>query len=99
MEGLLDVCSVISAVAWLSVAQREALVAARILGEFSDLTVKLIEELNYDFYWAVNETSKILSKVQEDSYDGDDLKDYDLRECDNSMEVNDMSSPVPSQHE
>ncbi|CAB4495854.1 hypothetical protein RhiirA5_375055 [Rhizophagus irregularis] len=78
---------------------KEALVAARILGEFSDLTVKLIEELNYDFYWAVNETSKILSKVQEDSYDGDDLKDYDLRECDNSMEVNDMSSPVPSQHE
>ncbi|CAB4376606.1 unnamed protein product [Rhizophagus irregularis] len=78
---------------------KEALVTARILGEFSDLTVKLIEELNYDFYWAVNETLKILSKVQGDSYDGDDLKNYDLGECDNSMEVNDMSSPVPSQHE
>ncbi|PKK64330.1 hypothetical protein RhiirC2_787667 [Rhizophagus irregularis] len=75
------------------------LVAAKILGELSDLTAKLIEELNYDFYWAVNETSKILSKVQGDSYDGDDLKDYDLGERDNSMEVDDTSSPVPPQHE
>ncbi|CAB4495503.1 unnamed protein product [Rhizophagus irregularis] len=78
---------------------QEALVAAKILGELSDLIAKLIEELNYDFYWAVNETSKIFSKVQEDSYDGDDLKDYDLGERDNSMEVDDTSSPVPSQHE
>ncbi|UZO07646.1 uncharacterized protein OCT59_027925 [Rhizophagus irregularis] len=77
----------------------QALVAAKILGELSDLIAKLIEELNYDFYWAVNETSKIFSKVQEDSYDGDDLKDYDLGERDNSMEVDDTSSPVPPQHE
>ncbi|CAB5364893.1 unnamed protein product [Rhizophagus irregularis] len=81
------------------VESSEALVAAKILGELSDLTAKLIEELNYDFYWAVNETSKILSKVQGDSYDGDDLKDYDLGERDNSMEVDDTSSPVPPQHE
>ncbi|PKC11706.1 hypothetical protein RhiirA5_373659 [Rhizophagus irregularis] len=85
-------------VAW-SEEDEEALVAAKILGELSDLIAKLIEELNYDFYWAVNETSKIFSKVQEDSYDGDDLKDYDLGERDNSMEVDDTSSPVPSQHE
>ncbi|CAB4381336.1 unnamed protein product [Rhizophagus irregularis] len=85
-------------VAW-GEEDEEALVAAKILGELSDLTAKLIEELNYDFYWAVNETSKILSKVQGDSYDGDDLKDYDLGERDNSMEVDDTSSPVPPQHE
>ncbi|CAG8759414.1 hypothetical protein GLOIN_2v1785336 [Rhizophagus irregularis DAOM 181602=DAOM 197198] len=84
-------------VAWSE--EDEALVAAKILGELSDLIAKLIEELNYDFYWAVNETSKIFSKVQEDSYDGDDLKDYDLGERDNSMEVDDTSSPVPPQHE
>ncbi|CAB4383245.1 unnamed protein product [Rhizophagus irregularis] len=79
--------------------QEALLVAAKILGELSDLTAKLIEELNYDFYWAVNETSKILSKIQRDSYNGDDLKDYDLGERDNSIEVDDTSSPVPPQHE
>ncbi|CAB5161282.1 unnamed protein product [Rhizophagus irregularis] len=58
----------------------EALVAGRIMMEFSDLTTKLHQELNYDFYWAVNETSKILSKVLGMPYDDDDLEDYDLGE-------------------
>ncbi|CAB4414185.1 unnamed protein product [Rhizophagus irregularis] len=59
---------------------KEALVAGRIMMEFSDLTTKLHQELNYDFYWAVNETSKILSKVLGMPYDDDDLEDYDLGE-------------------
>ncbi|CAB4387414.1 unnamed protein product [Rhizophagus irregularis] len=59
---------------------QEALVAGRIMMEFSDLTTKLHQELNYDFYWAVNETSKILSKVLGMPYDDDDLEDYDLGE-------------------
>ncbi|CAG8504193.1 12444_t:CDS:2 [Funneliformis mosseae] len=45
-----------------------------------------IPELNYDFYWAANEISKILSKVKGVTYDDDDLEGYDLGECDNSME-------------
>jgi hypothetical protein len=65
---------------------REALVAGRILIEFTDLTAKLHQELNYDPYWAINETSRILSKVRGVAYDGDDLEWYDLGECDNSME-------------
>ncbi|CAG8548088.1 205_t:CDS:2 [Funneliformis caledonium] len=64
----------------------EALVVGRILIEFSNLTTKLHQELNYDFYWAVNETSKILSKVLEIPYDDDDLEDYNLRERDISIE-------------
>ncbi|CAG8688707.1 14983_t:CDS:2, partial [Acaulospora morrowiae] len=58
---------------------KEALVAARKLEEFSNLTTVLHQELNYDFYWAVNETSRILSKAIGEEYD-------DLEECDNSME-------------
>jgi hypothetical protein len=54
--------------------------------EYVKITAKLHQELNYDFYWAVNETSKILAKVRGYSYDGDDLKDFDLGERDNSME-------------
>jgi len=65
---------------------REALVAGKILLEFSNLTTKLHQELNYDIYWAVNETSRILSKVKGVPYDDDDLEWYDLGECDNSME-------------
>src|SRR3954447_13008513 len=61
---------------------REALVAGRTMVEFSNLTTKFHQELNYDFYWTVNETSKILGVP----YDGDDLEDYDLGERDNSIE-------------
>ena len=60
---------------------REALVAGRLLIEFTDLTTKLHQELNYDFCWAVNETSRILCKVRGLSYDDDDLEWYDLGEC------------------
>ena len=42
---------------------REALVAARILEEFSDLAAVLHQDLNYDWYWAVNETGEILDKA------------------------------------
>ncbi|RIA81954.1 hypothetical protein C1645_789248 [Glomus cerebriforme] len=65
---------------------KEALVAGRILIEFSNLTAKLHQELNYDPYWAINETSRIFSKVRGVEYDGDNLEWYDLGECDNSME-------------
>jgi len=47
--------------------------------EFSNLTTVLHQELNYDFYWAVNETSRILSKAIGEEYG-------DIEECDNSME-------------
>ena len=62
------------------------MVAGRIMVEFSNLTAKLHQELNYDPYWAVNETSRILSKVMGVSYDDDDLEWYDLGECYNSTE-------------
>ena len=65
---------------------REALVAGRILIEFTKLTAKLYQELNYDYYWAINETSRIFSKVRGVKYDGDNLEWYDLGECDNSTE-------------
>ncbi|CAB4395544.1 uncharacterized protein OCT59_007862 [Rhizophagus irregularis] len=42
---------------------KEALVAARILEEYSDLTTVLHQDLNYDWYWAVNETGEILDKA------------------------------------
>lgn len=66
---------------------KEALVAGRIMVEFSNLTAKLHQELNYDPCWALNETSRILSKVTGVSYQDDDLEWYDLGECDNSTEV------------
>ncbi|CAB4399666.1 unnamed protein product [Rhizophagus irregularis] len=80
---------------------REVLVAGRNLIEFSNLTAKLHQELNYDPYWAINETSRILSKVRGVAYDDDDLEWYDLGERDNSMEVYGVHtlSPVPPQHE
>ena len=65
---------------------REALAAGRLLLEYTDLMAILHQELNYDFCWAVNETSRILSKVKGVSYDDDDLEWYDLGECDNSIE-------------
>ena len=36
---------------------------ARILEEYSDLTTVLHRDLNYDIYWAVNETGEILDKA------------------------------------
>ena len=55
--------------------------------EFNKLVAKLHQELNYDFYWAVNETSKMFSKVLGDRYyDDEDLEDYDLGERDDSLE-------------
>ena len=62
------------------------MVAARAMEGHSNLTAVLHQELNYDPYWAINETSRILSKVKGVAYDGDDLEWYDLGECDNSME-------------
>ncbi|RIA96330.1 hypothetical protein C1645_755161 [Glomus cerebriforme] len=53
---------------------KEALIAGRIMVEFSNLTAKLHQELNYDPYWAINETSRILSKVKGVAYDDDDLE-------------------------
>ncbi|CAG8595583.1 1520_t:CDS:2 [Funneliformis caledonium] len=38
----------------------------------------LHQELNYDFYWAANEISKILSKVKGVTYDDDDLEGMTL---------------------
>ncbi|GBC30642.1 uncharacterized protein OCT59_015817 [Rhizophagus irregularis] len=66
----------------------EVLVAGRNLIEFSNLTAKLHQELNYDPYWAINETSRILSKIRGVAYDDDDLEWYDLGERDNSIEDN-----------
>ncbi|RHZ88091.1 hypothetical protein Glove_26g241 [Diversispora epigaea] len=48
---------------------KESLSAARKLLEFSDLTTILHHELNYNHYWAINETSKILSKAIGEEYD------------------------------
>ncbi|CAG8546648.1 8471_t:CDS:2, partial [Scutellospora calospora] len=59
---------------------KEALVAARILEEYSNLTTVLHQELNYDFYWAVNETGKILGKATGEEYDDDDLEECDSME-------------------
>ncbi|POG74846.1 hypothetical protein GLOIN_2v1475879 [Rhizophagus irregularis DAOM 181602=DAOM 197198] len=72
----------------LMLNRREVLVAGRNLIEFSNLTAKLHQELNYDPYWAINETSRILSKIRGVAYDDDDLEWYDLGERDNSIEDN-----------
>ncbi|CAB4422709.1 unnamed protein product [Rhizophagus irregularis] len=50
---------------------KEALVAARILEEYSDLTTVLHRDLNYDWHWAVNETGEMLDKTigYDSSYD------------------------------
>ncbi|PKY54554.1 hypothetical protein RhiirA4_409884 [Rhizophagus irregularis] len=42
---------------------KEALVAARIMEEFSDLTTVLHRDLNYNWRWAVNEAGEILDKA------------------------------------
>ncbi|PKC66205.1 hypothetical protein RhiirA1_419623 [Rhizophagus irregularis] len=60
---------------------KEALVAGRILEEYSDLTTVLHRDLNYDIYWAVNETGEILDKAI--GYDNH------LEEESDSMEVDD----------
>ncbi|CAG8531105.1 21329_t:CDS:2 [Rhizophagus irregularis] len=52
---------------------------------------KLHQELNYDPYWAINETSRILSKIRGVAYDDDDLEWYDLGERDNSIEDNEYT--------
>ncbi|CAG8454073.1 9763_t:CDS:2 [Paraglomus brasilianum] len=64
---------------------KEALVAARILEEFSDLITVLHRDLNYDWCWAVNQTG-ILNKAI--GYDNN------LEECD-SMEEKEEQKKQP----
>ncbi|CAG8660538.1 12864_t:CDS:2 [Rhizophagus irregularis] len=59
---------------------KEALVAARILEEYSDLTTVLHRDLNYDWHWAVNETGEMLDKTigYDSSYD-DHLEESEVK--------------------
>ncbi|POG73132.1 hypothetical protein GLOIN_2v1589486 [Rhizophagus irregularis DAOM 181602=DAOM 197198] len=60
---------------------KEALVAGRILEEYSDLTTVLHRDLNYDIYWAVNETGEILDKaIGYDNHleESDSMEDFSL---------------------
>ncbi|RGB44072.1 hypothetical protein C1646_749054 [Rhizophagus diaphanus] len=71
---------------------KEAIVMARIIEEFSDLTTVLHQDLNYNWHWAVNEAGEILDKAI--GYNNH-LKEYD------SIEVYGVYTllPVPPQHE
>ncbi|PKC14569.1 hypothetical protein RhiirA5_350122 [Rhizophagus irregularis] len=61
---------------------KKALVAGRILEEYSDLTTVLHRDLNYDIYWAVNETGEILDKaIGYDNHleeESDSMEDFSL---------------------
>ena len=47
---------------------------------WKNLTAVLHEKLNYDFYWAVNEATRILDEAAGEEYDDG------LEECDDSIE-------------
>ncbi|CAI2190308.1 7403_t:CDS:2 [Funneliformis geosporum] len=72
----------------------------KIMEEYSDLTTVLHRDLNYDIYWAVNETGEILDKAI--GYDNHlEEEESDSVECLYTKKVYGAytSSPVPPQPE